>query len=244
MNKRTWITNALAALMIVLAAVGALCGAAVTMAQNPLLYGSMSRAAVKDAMGFASEEEVTAYIGLDWQEQDDLAGEIANVMRMEFGTFDGEQLNEKERQHMLDVRSLVQLAQKVSQGCMTVAAALAVIIAWTGAKGQRRGMPVGTLIGAGIIGLGAFGVYGLLNAQGFEALFVRFHELFFANDLWLMNPETDILIRMMPQLLFERAAMDVVSLAIRSFLLTWAMLCAVYLIVGGMIWRQLTERKH
>lgn len=245
MKKLTWITNTLACLMIVLAAVGALCGAVVTLATDEFTYSGMSRMAVMDVLGAADAQDtstqITAYIGLTDIEQDDFAKEMVSFIKGETDA-QPEILNEKERQHMLDVRALVNLAQTVSQGCMTIAAALAVVIAWTGAKGKRRGMPFGTLIGLGVIALGVFGVYAMLNAQGFEALFIRFHELFFTNNLWLMNPETDILIRMMPQLLFERAGMELVRLALQSFMITWILLCAVYLIVGGMIHRQLTEK--
>lgn len=246
MNKLTWITNALAALMIVLAAVGALCSAAVTLATDIDLYCGMSRTAVMDMLGVKDALDVssqtTAYIGMTDTQQHVFAEEIVQFMKGETDA-QPEILNEKEQQHMLDVRVLVNLAQTVSQGCMGLAAGLAVVIAWTGAKEKRRGMPVGTLIGAGIVAAAAFGVYALMNAQGFEALFIRFHELFFTNDLWLMNPETDILIRMMPQLLFERAGLELLRLALQSFLITDILLMLVYMIVGGIIRRQLSERK-
>ncbi len=247
MNKLTWITNILACLMIVLAAAGALCGAAATLATDEFTYGGMSRIAVMDMLNIAQTDDVSAqiteYIGLTDTEQDVFAKEIVSFMKGETDV-QPEILSEKERQHMLDVRALVNLANTLSKGFMTVAAGMAVVIAWTGAREKRRGMPAGTLVGVGLIALGVFGVYAMLNAQGFEALFIRFHELLFTNDLWLMNPETDILIRMMPQLLFVRAGQEVVSLALQGFLITDILLMLVYMLVGGMIRRQLTEGKE
>lgn len=247
MNKLTWITNALACLMIVLAAAGALCGAVATLATDEFTYGGMSRIAVMDMLNVAQTDDVSAqiteYIGLTDTEQDVFAKEIVSFMKGETDV-QPEILSEKEQQHMLDVRALVHLAQTLSKGFMTVAAGMAVVIAWTGAREKRRGMPAGTLVGVGLIALGVFGVYAMLNAQGFEALFIRFHELLFTNDLWLMNPETDILIRMMPQLLFVRAGQELVRLALQSFLITDILLMLVYMLVGGMIRRQLTEGKE
>lgn len=247
MNKLTWITNILACLMIVLAAAGALCGAAATLATDEFTYGGMSRIAVMDMLNIAQTDDVSAqiteYIGLTDTEQDVFAKEIVSFMKGETDV-QPEILNKREQQHMLDVRALVHLAQTLSKGFMTVAAGMAVVIAWTGAREKRRGMPAGTLVGVGLIALGVFGVYAMLNAQGFEALFVRFHELLFTNDLWLMNPETDILIRMMPQLLFVRAGQELVRLALQSFLITDILLMLVYMLVGGMIRRQLTEGKE
>ena len=32
----------------------------------------------------------------------------------------------------------------------------------------------------------------------FDSLFILFHKVAFTNDLWLLNPQTDLLIRLMP----------------------------------------------
>jgi len=246
MNKLTWITNILACLMVILAALGAVCGAAVMVATDEFFYGRMSRSAVEDTLDLGDLVNVTKpmtdYVGLSLDEHYAFAEEMAAFMRGETDA-QPEILNEKERTHMLDVRSLVRLAQTLSKGFMTVAAGIAVVIAWTSAMEKKKGLPFGTIVGMLIIAGAVLGVYALLHTQGFEALFVRFHEIFFTNDLWLMNPETDILIRMMPQLLFERAGLEVVRLALQSFLITWMLLMAVYFIVGGMIRRQMTRSK-
>lgn len=59
-----------------------------------------------------------------------------------------------------------------------------------------------------------------------------------------MNPETDVLIRMMPQRLFERTAASVALRAGASLIIICAILAAVYAIVGGMIRRNLSEREQ
>ena len=142
---------------------------------------------------------------------------------------------------MLDVRKLVLLAQKASQLCTMLAAALAVIAAWTSA-GRKKPVLLGAFAGCGVLVFAALFLALAWQSGGFAALFVRFHEVFFSNDLWLMNPDTDVLIRMMPQLLFERAAGDVLRRGAVSFVVTAVMLGAVYVLVGGMIRRQLTEK--
>ena len=245
MNKLNWIANALAALMIVLAALGAVCGAAGTIATDENFYGRMSRSAVEDSLDLGDlvnvTEPMTQYTGLSLDEQYVFAGEMVAFMKGETDVQPAA-LNEKEQAHMLDVRSLVRLAQTLSKGLMTVAAGIAVLIAWMRALDKRKGMPIGVIIGALFVAGLSAGVYALLSAQGFHALFIRFHEIFFTNDLWLMNPETDILIRLMPQLLFERAGMELVRLALQSFVITSALLIAVYFMIGNMIRRQLTKK--
>jgi integral membrane protein (TIGR01906 family) len=36
----------------------------------------------------------------------------------------------------------------------------------------------------------------------FNGAFILFHKLFFRNDLWLLNPDTDLLIQMLPEVFF------------------------------------------
>ncbi|MHC5250158.1 TIGR01906 family membrane protein [Enterococcus sp. LJL90] len=45
-------------------------------------------------------------------------------------------------------------------------------------------------------------IFGFLMAVGFDTFFVRFHELFFANDDWLFNPATDPIINVLPEAFF------------------------------------------
>lgn len=42
-------------------------------------------------------------------------------------------------------------------------------------------------------------VLGSLMAIGFDTFFVKFHELFFANDDWLLDPVTDPIINVLPE---------------------------------------------
>ena len=245
MNKLKWITNVLACLMMALAALGALCTAVTQKAFDAQFYSGMSRQAVMDTLGVTDAMDISAqtnaYIGLTDEEQTAFAQEIVSFMKGDAQTLP-DVLNDGERQHMLDVRALIRLAQQVGRICMTLSAGLAVVIAWTGAQEKRRcalpGLIAGALLAAACAGVCML----MMNAQGFAAMFVGLHEMLFTNDLWLMNPQTDILIRMMPQLLFERAAADVAAQALRTIAVVWGMLLAVYFLVGGMIRRNLTQR--
>lgn len=239
-------TGALICLAVLLAAVGAACGAVRSAAVDETLYGAQSRLAVMDELGLASEAEASAVIGLDAAAQDALAAGIAAGMASASPDFALEPLNERERAHLCDVHALMAGAQRAAQLCVGIAAGLAVAAAWTGARLERRrraallGGACGVLLLALLLGAAALAVYG----GGFAAAFIRLHELLFTNDLWLMNPETDVLIRMMPQRLFERAAASVALRAGASLIIICALLAAVYAIVGGMIRRNLSEREQ
>ncbi len=44
--------------------------------------------------------------------------------------------------------------------------------------------------------------FGILYLIDFQGAFVKFHEIFFKNDLWQLDPKTDLLIRLMPEEFF------------------------------------------
>lgn len=58
---------------------------------------------------------------------------------------------------------------------------------------------------------------------GFDTIFVRFHEVFFNNDAWLFNPNTDPIIRVLPQAFFMHSFL-------LAFLMVEGMLLAVILL--------------
>lgn len=241
MKRMSIITGALCGLMVLLAAAGALLGAVRAVATDARLYGEQSRAAVAQTLEDASEDAVTAYIGLNAAQQDGVAAELAQYMAG--GESGLSFLNERERQHMADVRGIVTMIGSLSRAALSLAAALAVAAAWTGARLKRPMLPraVGVLAAVALAALVAGGAALVISSAGFEAAFVRMHELLFDNDLWLLDPATDILIRMMPQPLFEQALLSVVSRALRMLALVWAMLLAVEWTVSGMIRRHLDK---
>ena len=162
----------MAALAVMLAAVGSLCGAVYSEAINPALYGEKSRAAVAQAHGMRDDDAVTAYIGMDAARQNEAAKIIA--LYMELGGEDTplvvDELNEKELSHMNDVRRLIALCKTVRTACISLAAGLAVAVAWVGAGLKKRHRPVivGAVCGVCALALGA-GVFGaMMQSGGFE----------------------------------------------------------------------------
>lgn len=54
----------------------------------------------------------------------------------------------------------------------------------------------------GIFTLALIAALGYMLWSDFSRYFIKFHEIFFDNDLWLLNPETDRLIQMLPEVFF------------------------------------------
>ena len=242
MKKLSFITGVAICLTVIFAALGAACGAVDQLARDERFYGDMSRAAVAQELGTQDEAQVTAYIGMDPAQQGAFAAQMAVFMSGETDA-QPEVLNEKEQQHMIDVRNITMRAAGMSKAFMSLAAVMAVVAAWTGSKLKKRFLPclVGGLAAVTMIAVLGCGVAARLAGGGFEDLFIRMHELMFTNDLWLMNPDTDIIIRMMPLPLFEQALQSGVSQALRMMGVVVVMLAAVHEMVLRMIRRHVVK---
>ena len=115
---------------------------------------------------------------------------------------------EHEAAHMADCRALIRLAGIL--GWPFGAAALALSGAGFLMKSRRRDFAGGMLAGlraAGVIGAGLL-IWGLVD---FDGLFTAFHRIAFSNDGWLLDPRTDLLIRLMPTSFFTEEALRVLA---------------------------------
>lgn len=95
-----------------------------------------------------------------------------------------------EAAHMADVRGLFLLCKGL--------AGLGLLCA--GALGLRQGWKACALTQLGVLAL--LGLLALWAALDFDSLFIAFHRLAFRNDLWLLNPQRDLLLQLMPTAFF------------------------------------------
>ncbi|BDF05041.1 TIGR01906 family membrane protein [[Clostridium] hylemonae] len=142
---------------------------------------------------------------------------------------DGERqdfFNEQDRAHMADVKNLFLGGLKVRTVCLVVFLLLLLLLAVMKADLKRL------IPGAYFAGLGLFLiivlVLGLLFASDFTKYFTIFHEIFFTNDLWLFDPATDYMIRMLPEGFFS-------DMTFRIGLVFVGSLAVIGLLMG--IWR-------
>lgn len=107
--------------------------------------------------------------------------------------------NEREKAHMIDVRDLYQNAIKVRNFSLLIYAfSLVILIMNKGLNELYRGFKKALGIFVFMFGLIAF--FCLID---FNAFWTNFHHIFFpSNDLWLLDPRTDILIMMVPEKFF------------------------------------------
>lgn len=106
--------------------------------------------------------------------------------------------NEREIIHMADVKRLLWGVY----GALTASAAcLAALIAAGFARAGRRWLPslARRTLWGGALTAGLLLLFGLIAAVGFDALFLLFHRISFANDFWRLDSRTDYLVLLFPQ---------------------------------------------
>jgi len=105
--------------------------------------------------------------------------------------------NDKEKAHMVDVLNLFLGGIALRRGAI-----VAIILSVVGIvllKGNwKKVLPKSFLVGTGIF-IGVTSVFGVVAMSDFNKYFTLFHKIFFDNDLWILNPNTDLLIRMLPE---------------------------------------------
>ena len=146
--------------------------------------------------------------------------------------------NEREKLHMVDVQALNLNAVHFMRICfeLTVLFAmlmLAICFKYAEKRKARqlilKTLSAGMLIGAGtmivIVGIGA-----IIATRDFDAFWRQFHHVFFSgNDLWLLDPNTDMLINMTTETLFAGLVARI-ALTFASVLLILLILSTIYLL--------------
>ncbi len=143
--------------------------------------------------------------GISEEELISLDGSLADYLAGDSSALDASPFNERERTHMADCYDLFVLLRRVLLICGALAAALLLL---AGIRFGCRNYARGALFGA-LAFLGAILLLGLWGAIDFDSLFTAFHHLLFTNDLWLLDPRTDLLIRICPQSMFMNMALRI-----------------------------------
>ena len=124
-----------------------------------------------------------------------------------------------EQTHMADVRRLFSLCRRFSLGSI-----LLTLVGWLYSRKQRFFWRIVRRTACCMLAFVA--ILALLAAMDFDRLFILFHQIAFTNNLWLLNPQTDLLIRLMPTQLFIDYA-QIIGIV-------WAALMGILLIIATM----------
>lgn len=143
--------------------------------------------------------------------------------------------NDREKAHMVDVQNLFLGGLNIRRVAMSIFVAVLIILVFSKADWKRI-LPKSFLMG--VFGfIAAVGILGVLIATDFNKYFMIFHEIFFDNDLWILDPRTCLLIRMLPEGFFF-------DMAIRIGWIFSVLLIILLFISGMILWKQKQEKLH
>lgn len=150
-----------------------------------------------------------------------------------YTTIDGEYqdfFNEQDRFHMGEVRELF-LDGFALRRYAAVILMVALIFLILLKSDLKKILPKAYEITVGIF-VGLLAAFGIAIAMNFDRCFVIFHELFFDNDLWMFDPATDYMIRMLPEGFFFDMTIRIIGI-FAVFLIAFEMIC-----IGARIWKR------
>lgn len=116
--------------------------------------------------------------------------------------------NEQDRLHMADVRKLFLGGLKLRN--VLVISAVAVLMALAFMKADLKRFLLRAYGTAMAVFAALLAFLGAACAADFTKCFTIFHKIFFTNDLWLFDPDTDYMIRMLPEGFFSDMVVRIV----------------------------------
>ena len=144
---------------------------------------------------------------------------------------DGEEqefFNDREKAHMVDVKNLFIGGLWIRRIAILIFALAVILLAKTKSNWKWL-LPKCFLIGFGVF-IGIVGIVGGLVGSNFNKYFLMFHKVAFRNDLWLLNPETDLLICMLPEGFFLDMVMRIgIIILLLMFISTVISIVALYI---------------
>lgn len=117
--------------------------------------------------------------------------------------------NEKEMLHLKDVRHLFKMGFTIRYVFLTLLIVLFVYLFFETPDSIRK-----TVNYTSVITFIMIGIFLLLIKIDFNKYFTYFHLIFFDNDLWLLDPNTDLMLQMMPEPFFINIFKKIISLFI------------------------------
>lgn len=112
--------------------------------------------------------------------------------------------NEREIHHMIDVKNIYSQLNYLKLISLLLIIGIILII--------RKNYLFNAMYYAAGMSFGLSLLLGIIISINFNKAFIFFHEIAFSNDLWLLNPKTDLLINLLPLSFFIKISINIVLL--------------------------------
>ena len=159
---------------------------------------------------------ILAFSGLTDEGLRALDGRMADYLRGNAAALEADPpFNEREMTHMADCLRLFDRLRAVRARLIPWAIVLILGGAWVLRDRRTARLCAWLSPLLVLVPLGAFSLYAALH---FDAAFTLFHEILFTNDLWLLDPATDLLIRVCPEAMFMNMGIRIAAYSLISIL--------------------------
>lgn len=199
-----------------------------------LYYELQARAGLPESAGISAEalEKLDVHLASCLRGREDWNVEWLNPeggpLRVVVDGVEQDAFNAREIQHMEDCQRLFDLLRTLRLSLALAALILiSMVLGWKEKPARRVG--IAPMWIASLILIVPLAIFGVWAAIDFNSAFNFFHRLLFTNDLWLLNPETDLLIRICPSSMFAsmglrialRAAVILLGVPLLLTILKW-----------------------
>lgn len=170
-----------------------------------------------DKAYFASyqrDKRIDLEAGLDQEGLDKVTSDLLDYLKQGDNDLLEPHFNEKEILHMEDVFIIYEAGRLVFFSSLALGLGLS-ILGYKIFKSYYLSKLGSSLP---IVGLLMVVFLGILFIN-FSESFIKFHHIFFDNDLWLLDPKTDLMIRMLPEYFFKDLVFRVIVIAGGIFVL-------------------------
>lgn len=123
-------------------------------------------------------------------------------VKVEVEDVEREVFDEREKAHMVDVKNLYQNALLIRNVMLAVVIALGFFLYYD-KKNEFKEVITYAYIRVSILFLFIVTAIVFYAISDFTSFWTNFHKIFFTNDLWLLNPNTSIMINMFPETFFN-----------------------------------------
>ncbi|MDI3535778.1 MAG: hypothetical protein PWP16_397 [Eubacteriaceae bacterium] len=139
--------------------------------------------------------EIIAYLNDD-REDFDILARIASPEEKNVSEY-SHVFNDDEITHMIDVKNLYQNVLFIRDFSIIL-----ILISFLYLMRFDQKLIIYSLFGGSVFYILFLGLIGIFFAFDFQSSFIKFHQLFFTNELWVMDPATDLLISIVPEPFF------------------------------------------
>ncbi|MBS5523039.1 MAG: TIGR01906 family membrane protein [Clostridiales bacterium] len=173
-----------------------------TLNFRPLYYFDMDYLNIAETSGYPDSEIKQNYdVLIDYNS-------LFGPDRLEFPTL---AMSDSGRIHFEEVKNIFVAVE--------ILCIITFILSVTGILWQRKKKDVRYLKYTSILAIAIPAVLGILIGLNWDQFFVTFHHIFFNNDYWIFSPDTDPVIKILPDTFFLHCALMVLGLVVLGSLL-------------------------